>query len=75
LEARLRSLNYALLFICLYFVPATTGILYPGANWTDPEFGEGRAQMFMFPMIIGIGAAGWWIERLRVMREMSLKAR
>jgi hypothetical protein len=71
LHMRLQFLDGALLFVLLYFVPATSGILYPGAGWTDPEFGDRNGQMFAFPGFIIIAAVGWWMEKGRVRRELE----
>ena len=73
LHMRLQFLDGALLFVLLYFGPATSGILYPGAGWTDPEFGDRNGQMFAFPGVMMITAIGWWLEKRRVRRGMEEK--
>jgi len=69
LRLRLTHLNFVLLMVHAYYVPAASGILYPGAAWMDPEFGDGAPQMIVFPMVLGLGWVGWWVERGRVLRE------
>ncbi|ORY09421.1 hypothetical protein BCR34DRAFT_487196 [Clohesyomyces aquaticus] len=62
----LSALNHALLFLHLYYVPALSGILYPGADWMDPEFGEGRPQLYFFSVVLAVAWVGWWIEKRRI---------
>jgi hypothetical protein len=50
----------------LVYLSSLSGILYPGAGWMDPEFGEGRPQLFGFPVFVGLCWVGWWMERNRI---------
>lgn len=59
-QSRLKNLDFVLLLIVLYYIPSLSGIWYPGAAWTDSEFGEGRPQLFMFPVLL---LASWWAYR------------
>lgn len=42
-----------------------SGILYPGAGWSDEEEG-GRPQLFVFPVLVVVTWVGWWMERGRL---------
>lgn len=62
-------LNWILVLQNLVYLSSLSGILYPGAGWTDPEFGEGRRpQMFVFPCLVVVCWVGWWLERKRIAR-------
>ena len=52
----------------LVYLSSLSGILYPGAGWTDPEFGEERPQLFVFPVLVVVCWVGWWLERERLGR-------
>lgn len=56
-------LNFVLVLVHLYYVPALSGILYPGADWTDPEFGARPPQAEVFGGMIVAAWVGWWVER------------
>ena len=55
--------NFVLVLVHLYYVPALSGILYPGADWTDPEFGERPKQAEVFSGLVILAWVGWWVER------------
>ncbi|KAF2786350.1 hypothetical protein K505DRAFT_330423, partial [Melanomma pulvis-pyrius CBS 109.77] len=55
------NLNLALFLIHLYFLPSLSGGLYPGALFTDPEFGEGRPQIPGFVGLLAVSWVGWWV--------------
>ncbi|KAH0036180.1 hypothetical protein KCU78_g1916, partial [Aureobasidium melanogenum] len=38
-------LNYVLVLQNLVYLSSLSGILYPGAGWTDPEFGDEKPQL------------------------------
>ncbi|KAF2874755.1 hypothetical protein BDV95DRAFT_656332 [Massariosphaeria phaeospora] len=59
-------LNFALVLLHLYYVPALSGILYPGARWMDPEFGDGRPQLGAFVGVLGAAWVGWGVEGRRL---------
>ena len=64
-------LNFALVLVHLYYVPALSGILYPGADWTDPEFGARPPQAEVFSGIVVLAWVGWWVEG-RAIKEKAL---
>jgi hypothetical protein len=66
---RLTHLNFVLLLLHAYYLPAMSGILYPGAAWMDPEFGTGSPQLKLFPAMLVAGWCGWYVERRRVLSE------
>ena len=49
--------NFSLVLVHLYYVPGLSGILYPGADWTDPEFGERPPQA---ELLVGCWWRGGW---------------
>jgi hypothetical protein len=51
-SAQQTHLNWILVLQNLVYLSSLSGILYPGAGWTDPEFGEGKPQMFVFPVLV-----------------------
>ncbi|KAF2731293.1 hypothetical protein EJ04DRAFT_514711 [Polyplosphaeria fusca] len=60
------NINHALLFLHLYYVPALSGALYPGALFIDPEFGEGKPQLWLFMGFLGVAWWGWGLEMRRL---------
>lgn len=61
-------LNWVLVLQNLMYISSLSGILYPGAGWTDPEFGDGKPQAYVFPWLVVVLWVGWWIERKRIGR-------
>lgn len=59
-------LNWVLVLQNLLYLSSLSGILYPGAGWTDPEFGEGKPQMYVFPVLVALTWVGWWLEKKRI---------
>ncbi|KIX99329.1 uncharacterized protein Z520_04905 [Fonsecaea multimorphosa CBS 102226] len=57
----------------LYYVTGMSGILYPGAKWLDPEFGEGAPQVRIFVGVAGMAWAGWGLEMRRLAAERKVK--
>lgn len=55
--------NFSLVLVHLYYVPGLSGILYPGADWTDPEFGERPPQAELFSGLLVAGWVAWWVGR------------
>jgi hypothetical protein len=49
----------------LVYLSSLSGIFYPGAGWSDRE-GEGRPQLFVFPVLVGVSWGGWLVERRRL---------
>ena len=50
----------------MMYLSSLSGILYPGALWMDPEFGDGKPQLYAFPWIVGVVWVGWGLERSRL---------
>lgn len=61
-------LAWVLVLQNLVYVSSLSGILYPGAGWMDPQFGEGKPQAYGFPVLVGLVWMGWWVERGRLDR-------
>lgn len=61
-------LNWILLLQNLTYLSSLSGILYPGAGWTDPEFGDRKVQLYVFPVLIGMCWFGWYVEMKRIVR-------
>ncbi|KAG9548930.1 hypothetical protein KCU71_g15731, partial [Aureobasidium melanogenum] len=62
-------LNYVLVLQNLVYLSSLSGILYPGAGWTDPEFGDGqKPQLYVFSCLVALCWVGWYIERQRIER-------
>lgn len=55
------SLRTAAIFGCLYYLAGLSAILYPGAMGTDPEFGEGFPQAWLFAGLVGLPWLGVWL--------------
>lgn len=72
-RVQLAHLNWVAALPSLIFISSLTGIMYPGAGWTDPEFGESREQLYMFPVIVGLAWVGWYIERRRLLGLIQKK--
>lgn len=66
-------LSWILVLQNLVYLSSLSGILYPGAGWTDPEFGEGKPQMYVFPVLVALTWVGWWMERKRIARGGKVK--
>ena len=56
------SIFTAALFGSLYWVTGLSAILYPGSKGTDPEFGEGFPQFWLFAGQLAVTWVGWWVE-------------
>lgn len=61
-------LTWVLVLQNLVYLSSLSGILYPGAGWTDPEFGNHKPQLYVFPCLVGLCWVGWYIERQRIER-------
>jgi hypothetical protein len=59
-------LNFVLVLVHLYYVPALSGILYPGAMWMDPEFGSEAPQLRGFSGLLVVAWGAWWLEKRRL---------
>ncbi|KAF4181101.1 hypothetical protein CNMCM8694_005574 [Aspergillus lentulus] len=58
---RRNDLFTAALIGSIYCATALSGILYPGTAGTDPEFGEGFPQKWLFSGLITLNWVGWWL--------------
>ena len=65
-QQQLTHLTWVLVLQTLIYTSSLTGILYPGAGWMDPQFGDGRPQLYGFPVIVAVGWIGWGVERRRL---------
>ena len=59
-------LTWVLVLQNLMYLSSLSGILYPGAGWMDPQFGEGKPQAYGFPVLISLTWIGWWLETSRL---------
>lgn len=50
----------------MIYLSSLSGILYPGAGWMDPQFGDGKPQLYAFPGLVVLlwAAWGWEVRRL-----------
>lgn len=55
-------LTWVLVLQNLVYLSSLSGILYPGAGWTDPQFGEGKPQLYGFPVFVALTWVGWRLE-------------
>ncbi|KAF2831477.1 hypothetical protein CC86DRAFT_314860 [Ophiobolus disseminans] len=72
-QQQLTHLTWVLVLQTMIYVSSLSGILYPGALWMDPEFGDGRPQLYGFPVVVGVAWVGWWVERGRLVGEGKRK--
>ena len=56
------NLFTALLLASLYHITGLSAILYPGSLGTDPEFGVGFPQAYVFSSLWAVAIMGWWLE-------------
>jgi hypothetical protein len=68
-QTQLLHLNWLLLLQNLVYLSSLSGILYPGAGWTDPEFGAGKPQLYGFPVLVAVAWCGWYVERRRILKK------
>tara|TARA_R110002003_G_scaffold59_20_gene5384 strand:- start:5836 stop:6138 length:303 start_codon:yes stop_codon:yes gene_type:complete len=64
-------LTWILVLQTLIYVSSLSGILYPGALWMDPQFGDGKPQLYSFPPVVMMAWVGWWVERRRIAGEVG----
>jgi hypothetical protein len=64
-------LTWVLVLQTLFYGSSLSGILYPGAGWMDPEFGDGKPQAYGFPVLVGLAWVGWGLERRRISRGVG----
>jgi hypothetical protein len=68
-KEQLTHLTWVVVLHTLIYVSSLSGILYPGAGWMDPQFGDGKPQLYGFPVLVGVAWVAWGVERERLMRE------
>lgn len=49
-----------------YYTAALTAIWYPGTDWSDPEYANGRPQLYLFSSFLVVNLCGYWLESQRV---------
>lgn len=65
-STQLTHLTWIAVLHTLIYTSSLSGILYPGAAWMDPEFGDGSPQLYGFPIFVVLVWAGWGVERGRL---------
>ena len=68
--AELDSMFTAAVIGSFYTISGLSAILYPGALGTDPEFGEGFPQKWIFGAPLVWNWVGYWLES----RKLNLKS-
>lgn len=68
-EVKRAHLGWVLALQNIVYLSSLSGILYPGAGWTDPQFGDARPQFYAFPVLVVLVWVGWWVEVRRVGRR------
>lgn len=66
-------LAWVLVMQNMIYLSSLTGILYPGAGWTDPEFGSGKSQLYAFSGVLVVLWGAWWVEMRRLDRAAGVK--
>jgi hypothetical protein len=59
-------LTWVLVLQNMIYLSSLSGILYPGAGWMDPQFGDGKPQLYGFPVLLVLLWCGWWVECRRL---------
>jgi hypothetical protein len=67
-EVKRAHLGWVLVLQNMVYLSSLSGILYPGAGWTDLKVGGGRPQFYVFPVLVVLVWVGWWGEVRRVGR-------
>lgn len=62
-QNQITHLTWVTVLQSMMYLSSLSGILYPGALWMDPEFGDGKPQLYVFPWIVGVLWVGWAVER------------
>ena len=60
--AELDSMFTAAVIGSFYTISGMSGILYPGADGVDPEFGSGFPQLYIFGAPLIVNWIGYWLE-------------
>lgn len=66
-------LTWILVLQNMVYLSSLTGILYPGAGWMDPQFGDGKPQAYGFPVLVSLVWVGWYLETSRLDRVGGVK--
>ncbi|XPS70616.1 hypothetical protein M3J09_002821 [Ascochyta lentis] len=66
LEMQKVHLNWVVVLQNMMYLSSLSGILYPGAAWMDPKFGEGRPQLYLFGGLVVVVWVGWGVEMRRL---------
>ncbi|GAB7349178.1 hypothetical protein MBLNU459_g8113t1 [Dothideomycetes sp. NU459] len=72
IAARKDSLRTSAMIGCFYSLSALTAIWYPGTDWSDPEYANGRPQLYLFSGLIFTNMLGYWLETQRIGKEKSI---
>lgn len=59
-------LTWVLVLQNMIYLSSLSGILYPGAGWMDPQFGQGKPQLYAFPGLLVLLWGGWGVEMRRL---------
>jgi hypothetical protein len=70
---QITHLTWVLVLQTLIYTSSLSGILYPGALWMDPEFGDGKPQLYGFPVFVVLAWVGWGVERRRILSAEAQK--
>jgi hypothetical protein len=70
---QISHLTWILVLQTLIYTSSLSGILYPGAMWMDPQFGNGSPQLYGFPVIVVLAWVGWAVERRRILGGERVK--
>lgn len=68
-DLELVHLTWILVLQSMIYLSSLSGILYPGAGWMDPQFGEGRPQLYGFPVFVALVWVGWGVEKRRILQQ------
>lgn len=61
-QAKKDSLTTAAVFGSMYYITGLSAIFYPGSKGTDPEFGEGFPQAYLFTFLAVCCVLGCYLE-------------
>lgn len=59
-------LTWVLVLQSMIYLSSLSGILYPGAGWMDPQFGDGKPQLYTFPVLLLVLWGAWCVEMRRL---------
>jgi hypothetical protein len=67
------NLNTVTIFASLYWVTQLSAILYPGTRFMDPEFGDGKGQVYICAVTFTLTGIGYIYEsrRIAAMRKIA----